>query len=322
LITWNCYGCRSNIKTQYVYEPEAMDPNAGVSKDAWCGKFDGQIELDREGTLYEYWWIPDSLLLDPTTTQVSITGGYYHSINNDSIIVIDSLLGGSTYFVLVQSESNSPELGANGYSCYDTLHIYVPDTGYVLADFDSASYSFDDYVVPEEVSFMNLSVNGFRYNYYYYKYDCDDASIPWEFIGSTNDETGLYSFEEGEEGCYRVFLIAESKEGCKDTTEFTTFRLDQVSLIEVPNVFSPNGDGQNDFFKVKHKTISEFHCIIMNRWGKKVYEWDNVEEGWNGKIKGDGGFAVPGVYYYIITAKGSDGKEYEFQGPFHLLRDK
>ncbi|MFH2094342.1 MAG: gliding motility-associated C-terminal domain-containing protein, partial [Bacteroidota bacterium] len=76
------------------------------------------------------------------------------------------------------------------------------------------------------------------------------------------------------------------------------------------------------YFKVKYKTIGEFHCVIMDRWGKMVYEWDDVKEGWNGKIKGSKGDASPGVYFYIITATGKDGVEYEFQGSFHLFREK
>ncbi|MFH2141712.1 MAG: gliding motility-associated C-terminal domain-containing protein, partial [Bacteroidota bacterium] len=110
--------------------------------------------------------------------------------------------------------------------------------------------------------------------------------------------------------------------GCLDTTEFKRFCLEDASLMEVPNIFTPNGDGKNDEFKVYSKTIVEFKCVIMDRWGKKIYEWEDVERGWNGKIKGNGADASPGVYYYIITAVGQDDKTYEFQGSFNLMREK
>ena len=49
------------------------------------------------------------------------------------------------------------------------------------------------------------------------------------------------------------------------------------SKLEFPNAFSPNGDGINDIFKAKdgYKSITEFHATVFNRWGQKLYTWDN-----------------------------------------------
>ena len=92
-------------------------------------------------------------------------------------------------------------------------------------------------------------------------------------------------------------------------------------MIEVPNVFTPNGDGINDFFKIKNKTLRDFHCIILNRWGRKLYEWSDQNQGWDGKTE-KGAECTPGVYFYIVTGKGDDNVSYEFKGAFELLRDK
>ncbi|NSW46297.1 MAG: gliding motility-associated C-terminal domain-containing protein, partial [Bacteroidales bacterium] len=70
------------------------------------------------------------------------------------------------------------------------------------------------------------------------------------------------------------------------------------------------------------KAIVEFKCIIFNRWGKKLYEWDDITKGWNGKINGNGADASPGVYYYVVTAKDKKGKDYEQKGYFYLLKEK
>lgn len=92
------------------------------------------------------------------------------------------------------------------------------------------------------------------------------------------------------------------------------------SVMQVPNAFSPNGDGTNDVFKVKdgYKSIIEFHGYIFNRWGKKLFEWKDIRQGWDGR---SGGQDVPdGVYFCRIDAKGADGKVYKVRKAINLLR--
>ena len=88
-------------------------------------------------------------------------------------------------------------------------------------------------------------------------------------------------------------------------------------LTNVPNVFTPNGDGINDIWKFSEenlKGMKEFHISIYNRWGQKVYETYSQEEavniGWDGKNM-LGLTCSPGIYYYVIKALGKDGKEYK-----------
>ena len=93
------------------------------------------------------------------------------------------------------------------------------------------------------------------------------------------------------------------------------------SVLNIPNAFSPNGDGQNDVFKAKedYASIIEFKGYIFNRAGKKIFEWDDVSQGWDGK---SGGKDAPvGVYYCRIDAKGADGQKYKIRKAIHLFRD-
>ncbi|PLX06757.1 MAG: hypothetical protein C0596_13700 [Marinilabiliales bacterium] len=79
----------------------------------------------------------------------------------------------------------------------------------------------------------------------------------------------------------------------------------------------------NDFFQVKAQTLRTFSGIIVNRYCRTVFEWDNWEDyeaGWDGKING-GTNASRGVYYYIIKAEGMDDIEYDLHGPLHLVKD-
>ncbi len=92
------------------------------------------------------------------------------------------------------------------------------------------------------------------------------------------------------------------------------------SKLEMPNAFSPNGDGINDVYKVKsgYRSIVEFHAMVFSRSGKKLYEWHDISGGWDGR---SGGHDCPdGAYYLNIQAKGADGHVYNIRKTINLLR--
>lgn len=85
------------------------------------------------------------------------------------------------------------------------------------------------------------------------------------------------------------------------------------SQLLVPNVFTPNGDGKNDEFRVQYRSLREFHCWVYNRWGKLVYEWTDPSKGWDGTINGRP--AAEGAYFYVIRALGTDAdKNAQYMG--------
>jgi gliding motility-associated-like protein len=87
--------------------------------------------------------------------------------------------------------------------------------------------------------------------------------------------------------------------------------------IYIPNVFSPNGDGENDEFKLTSQNIKNLKAAIYNRWGIPINTINGIEEKWQGKtIAGDN--APAGIYYVIITAEGMDKNTYHYSGYVHL----
>lgn len=96
-----------------------------------------------------------------------------------------------------------------------------------------------------------------------------------------------------------ISLLAISDKGCRDSL---TRCLDAVSepFIIIPNVFTPNNDARNDVFKVSASGIRSFNCSIFDRWGLKMYEWNDVSGWWDGKTK-TGAPAPDGSYFFIIT---------------------
>lgn len=85
--------------------------------------------------------------------------------------------------------------------------------------------------------------------------------------------------------------------------------------LMVPNVFTPNNDGDNDLFMITtHDCIEKFEILVYNRWGELLFRSADRNLHWNGKTR-SGAASPDGTYYYIATA---DGKRYK--GFLSLLR--
>ena len=129
---------------------------------------------------------------------------------------------------------------------------------------------------------------------------------------------------------YTVKLISYSNKNCSDTAILFQKIEVEKSVLQMPNVFTPNGDGLNDFFRTEEDaSIRRFYIQIYSAYGKKVYEYNgnlNDWKGWDGKIKDSNRDAAPGVYYYIVKAMGWELDpiiEYQgndFAGYFYLYR--
>ena len=134
------------------------------------------------------------------------------------------------------------------------------------------------------------------------------------------EEDFVYTYEHP--GQYKVMLVAINGEGnrCRDTAELDYVNV-LASLVNVPNVFTPNGDGKNAVFRAQALSVESFHGVIMNRWGRKLYEWSDPDGGWDGRIGGK--YASPGTYYYIVTARGrekNNAPRYVKKGALLLVR--
>ena len=121
-----------------------------------------------------------------------------------------------------------------------------------------------------------------------------------ERLVTRNDQDIRYTFSEP--GSYRVVCAVNNATCESDSSEVTVSIAE--SYLAVPNVFTPNGDNQNDEFRVAYRSLREFHCWVYNRWGKLVYEWTDPAKGWDGTINGRP--AAAGAYYYVIRALGTD----------------
>ncbi len=89
--------------------------------------------------------------------------------------------------------------------------------------------------------------------------------------------------------------------------------------IEVPNAFSPDGDGINDLFGAISEGVEDYDLNIYNRWGEIVYHSNDINESWDGSFKGTK--AMQDAYVYVIEARGADDDNYtKLKGTVSLIR--
>jgi gliding motility-associated-like protein len=159
--------------------------------------------------------------------------------------------------------------------------------------------------IPLDVYFGNGSTTGAGISY---AWDFGDGNTSNQFDPS-NTYNGV--------GSYTVTLIV-SDGICSDTATIIIDAFGESSIL-IPNVFTPNGDGSNDLFTVDGVNLESVVGEIYNRWGQKMFSWDNVKGHWDGRTL-SGSEAPDGTYFYVITAKGFDGTEYFKKGGFSLVR--
>jgi len=307
LISTNYWGCQSPITIDTVIEPHIPDFDVALVSDTCMLGKGGIIFRDTVESTSFFW-------LDTT-------------IGPDAGQPIDSVFNLPTgeYYIRTSYQTENTQHYAyylnvfNSANCVDTILYEIEPIGMIEALIEiSATTDINQLVAPEaNVIFLNNSI-----------YDNVSKRCEWHF-GDGNTEKNCDPQLEHiytEAGCFEPYLVVMNRDlpECRDTAFLDAcIPIDKASDIIVPNVFSPNGDGINDFFQVKAQTLSTFSGIIVNRWGRNVFEWTNwqdYEAGWDGKLNG-GTEASPGVYYFIINAVGMDEEEYEIQGPLHLMRD-
>ena len=149
----------------------------------------------------------------------------------------------------------------------------------------------------------------------------NEESFEYEFVETGSFVVQLCAYFYDEKGVsdenirYRIAKGEDSDEAPK-TISFTV----SESYLDFPNAISPGcSEGQNDKLIPKdgYKGIVSFHAAIFNRWGKKLYSWDDIHDGWDGKYNGK--YVKDGVYFLNVSAKGSDGIDYKIRKAINVI---
>ncbi|MCB9082386.1 MAG: PKD domain-containing protein [Lewinellaceae bacterium] len=180
-----------------------------------------------------------------------------------------------------------------------------------IAEAPTANFTFDPErpsAVNPTVQFTDASTNAFTWQ--------------WDFggLGAATEQDPVFTFPDT--GRYVVTLLAGHPSGCVDTARQV---INVVSLVAVyfPNAFSPNDDGVNDVFRGEGSfgTIQrDFQFQIWSRWGDLIFQTNDPNGAWDGRVNNYGELCPEGVYLYTVTYRNEMGKLNRFVGTVALLR--
>lgn len=145
------------------------------------------------------------------------------------------------------------------------------------------------------------------------------ASVEWFPFGSTKPASG-YTVSASPDRPTTYTAVAQ-RGACREDVivhvdAYTAGCIETDAFI--PNTFTPNGDGENDVFRVKGLKVDEVFLAVYNRWGEKVFETNDLERGWDGKYKGK--LVDVGVFGWYLKVKCVNGAETFKKGNVTLIR--
>jgi gliding motility-associated-like protein len=138
--------------------------------------------------------------------------------------------------------------------------------------------------------------------------DQSSGAISWRYTTGTGSVVTQpqFSWLYPNPGVYQVTQEVTNEWGCKDST-FKKLEVKPLMTFFIPNAFTPNNDGENDYFRCYGLNIEEFSMQIFNRWGQLVFYSENIDEGWDGRMLNEDGKVVSqmDVYAVLVYVKDS-----------------
>jgi gliding motility-associated-like protein len=195
---------------------------------------------------------------------------------NDAAGVLFSIDGGATW-------SPSPTLGQ---LCAGDYTVMMQDANGCLASAPATILSPDPvlaafYASPDTTSVSNSLV-------VFTNQTANAETFVWDFagLGSSTDGNPSFAFPDVLGGTYTVCLTAINSNGCMDTVCHPVVVLDEL-FVNVPNAFTPNGDGINEGFCPIFNDpalAADYTFMIFDRWGLLIFESTTIHEKWNAKL--------------------------------------
>jgi gliding motility-associated-like protein len=209
--------------------------------------------------------------------------------------------------VLTESEFNIKNLEhivSNGF-CNDTITKSINLDNSLKAIFES-----NKEVCPKDVVTFTESSTG------------NLISWHWDFGDGTTSNSQTppdHLFPDTWAGkSYMINLIVENNIGCFDTAS-TIILKKQSCAIAVPNAFTPNGDGKNDYlYPLNAYNTTNLEFLVFNRFGQLVFETRDWTKKWDGRMNGQP--AETGTYVWMLTYTDGSGKKQSQRGTTILIR--
>ena len=165
-------------------------------------------------------------------------------------------------------------------------------------------------VLDPSITFINQSSPDV--NYWFWDFGDSTTLAP-----HTSSPDHLYPQEIS--GSYLVTLIVRNADGCYDTTDHPVFIGPEFSFF-IPNSFTPNGDGTNDYFFGSGVGIIKYDLWIFDRWGDMVFHGKDLNDKWNGKSNNGDQVSQIDVYVWKVRLTDVFNKDHDYIGTVTIVK--
>ncbi len=205
----------------------------------------------------------------------------------------------------------------SSYRVYDATLTVTSDSGCVatLTKFDYITvYPVPDAEFEAEPSIVQISNPTIDF----LNQSSGEKTWTWNFGDGTTSST-VYnpSHEYQDTGRYTVWLYVYNEWGCSDSTA-TIVKVEPEAFVYIPNAFTPNGDGRNDYWFPKYDGVVEATSSIFNRWGELIWTGTELDSKWNGQYKDQE--VKTDSYVYLVQVTTVRGEYKEFRGRVAVLK--
>lgn len=307
-VTFNDISTGTNINSW------EWDFSSGGDPTSFSGQNPPQVCYDQPGTYTVTLTITDDVGTDDMTMTITVNPGPSPEITQNSeqcegntVTLTTGLSGNHTWSD--NSTNTTLDVTTDG-----TYWVDVDDGSGCIGS-DTIKMTFHDELVLELTAVPETCI------------DAEDGTVITEVV--QGDGPLSYSWLNGDTssnpsfapGIYTVSVVNDY--GCqwKDTVEIeaATEECPEPSVY-IPNIFSPNGDGINDFFEVYGNDIAALTVQVFDRWGKMVFYSTSLDAQWDGERNGKP--MNTAVFAYLVNVTYSNGIQEEYSGNVTLVRKK
>ncbi len=342
VITDNICGTTQNVT---ILSSEELSSTAQITHTS-CAQSDGAINIDvNPPSQYYYTWTSNVSIVDSAT---NLASGTYVINVTDSVCYYDT--------TIVVNESYTPtDLLANitASNCGTSngeIQISQTDGGIAPYQYSFSGMSFSNIMSIDSLGAGNYTVavqdaNGCEYQE---TFAVPEIPGPSQILFTKQNpncgyNNGVIEIVEGVGGVApytytfnnqavgnliqsdllngNFTIVASDLYGCTTSENILLTMEAGLSIVYIPNVFTPNSDNEltNEVWKVSATCTQTFNCKIFNRWGSLIYEFNDLNGEWNGKTtKGED--VSDGVYFYKVELGYFDGRSEIFQGHITVIR--
>lgn len=317
---WGCFGTAS----YRVVSPTAITMSSQVVNPHCYNSADGSISVEVGGGRppYNYMWTNGSM----STSLINVRAGTYGLVVSDSegcilrhdftlsspqMITIETEIVDATCYGQANGTMTVTALGGVGHYMFgigknptmqdDSIFEHLAAGFYNVVASDANGCTADVQVTvlqPERIQ-LDFAIKEPTCR------DSNDGSI--EIFASGGAQPYVYAldsyvsdsslFEKLNPGLYSVAVTDAN--GCFVVERGIVVPANWINCIDIPDVFTPNGDGINDEWIIEHiDMFPEAHIYVFNRWGQLLYKGQGNDAPWDGRFRGH--FVPSGVYTYIV----------------------